>query len=135
MLTISLSLNILVLLPVVAGLIGDATWARAAFGVRSPARGILTSVYLAILIASIALLALNFTVPDRAAGPAIGLLTVQVIYKVLSPFLVGDAGHPVVRSNLAIAAVHTLTLIRPHPHYVVVAEPRPTDLPNVTRHV
>ena len=54
MLTISLSLNILVLTPVVTGLIGDAGWARAAFGLRSPARGILTSVYLAILSASVA---------------------------------------------------------------------------------
>lgn len=111
MLTISLSLNILVLLPVVAGLIGDARWTRAAFGVRSPARGILTSVYLAILVASVVLLILNLTAPGRATGPALGLLAVQVIYKVLSPLLVGDAGNPVVRSNLAIAAVHMITLI------------------------
>ena len=110
MLTISLSLNILVLVPVVAGLIGDASRTRAVFGLRSPARDILTSVYLAILSASAVLLTLNLTSPDRAAGPALGLLAVQVTYKVLSPLLVGDPGNPVIRSNLAVAAVHTVTL-------------------------
>jgi hypothetical protein len=110
MLTISLSLNILVLVPVVAGLIGDASWTGTVFGLRSPARDILTSVYLAILSASAVLLTLNLTSPDLAAGPALGLLAVQVIYKVLSPMLVGDPGNPVIRSNLAVAAVHTVTL-------------------------
>lgn len=115
MLVVSLILNILVLVPVTTGLLRQSPWATEAFGPRSPARGILTAVYLAILITSVMLLAAVLAGIDTVIAPAATLLTLQVIYKALSPFTVGHWHHPVVLSNLAIALVHsvTLTLIAP----------------------
>jgi hypothetical protein len=104
MMTVSLVLNILVLVPVCAGLLTGAVWADAAYGPASPARGILLSVYLAILLLSAGLLI--HQVPAAVAA----LLLVQVIYKATTPLTVGSFGHPVVMANLAIVAVHAVTL-------------------------
>ena len=38
------------------------------------------------------------------------LLMVQIIYKLITPFAVGNLSNPVVVSNLAIAAFHSVTL-------------------------
>lgn len=108
---VSLLLNIAVLVPVVASLLGDATWTRDAFGPKTPARGILLAVYLAILIASVALLVGVLADASPAVlGALAGLLAVQVLYKVMTPFTVGSVRNPVVVSNLGIAAVHLVTL-------------------------
>ena len=101
---ISLILNIVVLVPIVVLMalktkIVDDTW-----GPFTAARGILWSMYFAILVVSIALLFLP--IPAFVAA----LLSVQVIYKITTPFTVGRIGHPVVISNLAISAVHIATL-------------------------
>lgn len=111
MLLISLTLNVLVLVPVTTGMLRRAGWATEAYGSRSPARGILTAVYLAILIASGMLLGAVLAGVDAAVVPAATLLTLQVIYKTLSPFTVGPWRHPVVLSSLAIAFVHVVTLV------------------------
>lgn len=100
----SLSLNIAVLVPVCTSLLLKADWAVSAYGAETPARGILLSIYLAILLCSIGLL--FKPLPAMVAA----LLLVQVIYKVTTPFTVGSLGNPVVISNLAIAAFHSLTL-------------------------
>ncbi len=100
----SLALNIAVLVPVCFGLLTNASGSVAAFGPATPARGILLSVYLAILICSAGLL--FKPVPAMVAA----LLLVQVIYKVTTPFTVGSFTHPVVMSNLGIAAFHCITL-------------------------
>jgi hypothetical protein len=100
----SLGLNILVLVPVCYGLLRDAAWTLSAYGPDAPARGILLSVYLAILICSAGLLVRP--VPSMVAA----LLVVQIVYKVSTPFTVGSFGHPVVISNLSIAAFHCLTV-------------------------
>ena len=104
MITASLLLNIAVLVPVCTGILRDADWARAAYGPRSPARGILLSIYLAILGVSALLLARPL--PQAVAA----LLVVQIIYKVTTPFTVGTLRNPVVVSNLLIAAVHVVTV-------------------------
>jgi hypothetical protein len=39
-----------------------------------------------------------------------GLLLMQVVYKLTTPFTVGTFGNPVVVSNLVIAALHSVTL-------------------------
>ena len=104
MITLSLLLNIAVLVPVTGSIMGHAGWVEAAFGPASPARGILLSVYLAILLCSGALLLKP--VPAMVAA----LLLVQVIYKLTTPFTVGSFTNPVVLSNLAIAAFHSGTL-------------------------
>jgi hypothetical protein len=100
----SLALNILVLVPVSYGLLSNASGSVSAFGVDTPARGILLSVYLAILLCSVGLV--FKPVPLMVAS----LLLVQIVYKLTTPFTVGSFGHPVVMSNLAIAAFHCMTL-------------------------
>lgn len=110
MLVVSLTLNVLVLVPVIIGLLRQSGWATEAYGSRSPARGILMAVYLAILIASGVLLGAVLAGVDTVVVPAASLVTLQVIYKVLSPFTVGQWRHPVVLSNLAIALVDVVTL-------------------------
>ncbi len=44
LITLSLSLNIAILIPVCIGLLANAAWTRKAYGERSPARGILLSI-------------------------------------------------------------------------------------------
>jgi hypothetical protein len=101
---ISLAINIAVLVPVCLGLLNKADWTLAAYGPDAPARNILLSVYLAILICSVGLL--FKPIPFMVAA----LLLVQIIYKFTTPFTVGSFAHPVVISNLGIAAFHSLTL-------------------------
>ena len=118
MILVSLLLNILVLIPVVAVLVlstrrGIDARARFPWGVRTPARDILLAIYVSILVVSIALL-----VAVAVSGPslviesaAVALFAVQIVYKVLTAILVRDAlRNPVVLSNLGIAAVHAVTV-------------------------
>ncbi len=103
-LTLSLLLNIFVLIPVCIGLITNADCAVSAYGDPSPARNILLSVYLSIALISVLLLML------RDPKMVMGLLLVQVTYKLTTPMTVGTLGHPVVVSNLLVAAAHSVTL-------------------------
>ena len=100
----SLGLNILVLLPVCFGLMSRADWTLAAYGPDAPARSILLSVYLAILVCSAALVLKP--IPAMVAA----LLLVQIVYKFSTPFTVGSFVNPVVISNLGIAVFHSITL-------------------------
>lgn len=109
MLLVSLSLNILVLVPVLFALSANGAAAKGAWGADTPARRILAAIYAAILSMSALLLVLLLLGHDVLAS-ARALLAVQVIYKLLTAPLVG-LRNPVVRSNLAIAAVHTVTLV------------------------
>ena len=82
MLYVSLLLNVAVLIPVCLGLARGARWADEAWGSPGPARGILLSIYAAILILSVLLLLLGQPLP---AAP---LLAVQILYKLMAPFIV-----------------------------------------------
>jgi len=104
----SLCVNVLVLVPVCGALLGDGPRAREAWGPASAARGILGSIYGAILVVSLGLL-VNF---DGATARA--LFAVQVLYKLTTPFTVGRLRHPVVLSNLVIAALHAASLVVLH---------------------
>jgi hypothetical protein len=104
MIYVSLAINILVLIPIVVLMamkspIVDKTW-----GVFTPARGILMSIYLSILVVSV------FLLFNPAPAFVAALLLVQVVYKLTTPFTVGKLSHPVVISNLVISAVHIVTL-------------------------
>ena len=103
MIILSLLLNVAVLVPVTGSIILRAGWVEAAYGPASPARGILLSIYLAILVASVVIL--FHPLPQVVAA----LLAVQVLYKITTPFT-ASWRNPVVLSNLAIAAVHAITL-------------------------
>lgn len=102
--TVSLLLNMAVLLPVCIGMARDAGWTSECYGGSAPARGILLAVYGAIFMLSAALLV--FPRPEMIAA----LLLMQLLYKIATPFTVGTLRNPVVLSNLAIAAVHAVTL-------------------------
>ena len=104
MVTLSLLLNLAVLVPVTYGIISEAGWVGEAYGPASPARGILLALYIAILVGSASLL--FKPVPEMVAM----LLALQIIYKVMTPFTVGSLANPVVVSNLAIAAFHSVTI-------------------------
>ncbi len=104
LITISLLVNVAVLIPVCAGLLTDASWAQLAYGPSSAGRSILLSVYMAIGFASAVLL---FVRDPRFVAM---LLIVQVVYKVTTPMTVGSFTQPVVVSDLLIAALHTATL-------------------------
>jgi hypothetical protein len=101
---LSLILNIAVLVPIVVLMVVKSPLVDTAWGSFTAARGILLSIYFAILVASIVLLLLPVTAFIAA------LLSVQVIYKVTTPFTVGTFRNPVVISNLVISAVHIVTL-------------------------
>ncbi len=75
------------------------------YGSDSPARGILLSVYLAILVVSTWLLI--FKRDPMLVAP---LLLVQVIYKLTTPFTVRSFSNPVVVSNIFFAGLHLVTL-------------------------
>lgn len=101
---LSLLLNILVLIPVCSGILFNSFWTVDSYGVDTPARGILLSIYLAILISSIILI---FKFDPKFV---MALLTVQIIYKLLSPFMVGSFTNPVIISNIFIALFHIVSV-------------------------
>ena len=105
MIYISLAVNILVLVPIVVLMAIKSPLVDHAWGAFTAARGILMSIYLAILLASVVLL----FVP--VATFIVALLSVQVIYKLTTPFTVGTFKNPVVISNLVISVVHIATLV------------------------
>ncbi len=104
LLMVSLVVNVAVLVPVSVVLFRDGPAAQSTWGPRSPGRQILLAIYLSILTLSAGLLVWT---DARMAG---GLLLAQVVYKVLTPLTVGSLKHPVVLSNLGIAALHVVTL-------------------------
>ena len=101
---LSLILNILVLIPVCLGVLLKANWVEESFGIETPARGILLSIYLAILIFSAVLL---FKFDPKMV---MALLSVQIVYKLLSPIMVGTITNPVIISNIFIAAFHSYSV-------------------------
>ena len=103
---LSLILNILVLIPVCSGLLLRANWVEESFGIETPARGILLSIYLAILILSAVLL---FKFDPKFV---LALLSVQIVYKLLSPIMVGTLTNPVIISNLFIALFHSYSVFK-----------------------
>jgi hypothetical protein len=104
MIYVSLAVNILVLIPIIVLMLLRSPVIDTAWGSYSQARGILMSIYFAILVVSLLLL---FT---PAPEFVFALLLVQVIYKVTTPLTVGIK-NPVVISNLLIAALHVFTLL------------------------
>ena len=109
MLILSLLLNIAVTFTVAATLF-TARRGDAPFGPDTPARRILACIYVTIGGASLVFLALILVGQREAAiAGAVTLLSVQIAYKLGTLLAVGP-WNPVVLSNLAIAAVHGVTL-------------------------
>lgn len=104
MLSLSLILNIAVLIPICYLMITNNFRMVKTLGEYNPARGILLAMYISILIGSIFLL----IAPDKKF--IIALLAIQIVYKFLTPFTVKTIKHPFVISNILIALFHVLTL-------------------------
>jgi hypothetical protein len=119
LMTICLIINIVVLVPVTYQILCGSDRISVVLGDRCPARDILLSVYLSILITSLGLLVLLFleSTSLEAKWMAVGLLTVQIIYKFLTTILVEGGTppklkfNPVVASNMAIATVQLCTVL------------------------
>lgn len=110
MVYVSHAVNVVVLCAVCAALLRNDPTMEAAFGPASPARGILTCVYLAILLTSLyALVRAGFGAPHVALNIALVLFPLQILYKTATAFVVGT-DNPVVITNLAISALHAVTL-------------------------
>ena len=111
MLTLSLVLNAVIVFPVSIALFQDRPGMEAAFGAQSDARSILASVYLAIgLVSAAAIAGLAAGWGEIIRPMAIGLLTMQIVYKIITVWSVGLAS-PVVQTNLLVVLVHTLTVV------------------------
>jgi hypothetical protein len=104
MVRLSLGLNIAVLIPVCTVLILNLTPFVDEWGPATPARGILLSIYVSILVLSIG------SWMQKNPMLVAPLLAMQVCYKVMTPITVGTITNPVVISNLVIAIVHGITL-------------------------
>lgn len=76
------------------------------FGPDSPSRRILSCLYLAIALVSIAGLA----IPQFRLPIVFVLFPLQIIYKLLTLVIVRDLRNPVPWSNLAISALHGVSL-------------------------
>ncbi len=105
LITISLAVNIVVLIPIVILMLIKSPLVDHAWGTFTAARGILLSMYGTILVMSCALIVMP--IPAFVAA----LLLVQVIYKITTPFTVGSITNPIVISNLLVAAFHGATLL------------------------
>jgi len=106
MLSLSLLLNIVVLIPICYLMITNNFRMVKTLGEFNPARGILLAMYTSILIASVYLL----FAPDKKY--IIALLSIQIVYKFLTPFTVKTIKHPFVISNILIALFHVLTIYK-----------------------
>ena len=111
----SLVVNVAVLVPVCLSLsaYGGSEPVVYAWGPPTAGRGILLSIYFAILVASVLLLGLKASCAGAGEAAvehmAAALLATQVLYKVTTPATAG-ASNPVAISNLAISAVHATSL-------------------------
>lgn len=111
MVYISHAANVLILIAVCTALWRGDTGMDDAFGPDSPARRILACVYFPILLASLyALMRAGFGAPQIAVQIAMALFPPQIAYKLATAFAVGT-DNPVVVTNLAVVALHTVTLV------------------------
>ena len=104
MIRISLGVNILVLTPIVFGMALGSPIIDRAWDEFTASRGILASIYFALLVLS------SFLIIKTIPVFVVPLLATQVIYKITTPFTVGTLLNPVVISNLGIAVLHLVTL-------------------------
>jgi NhaP-type Na+/H+ or K+/H+ antiporter len=106
---VSLSLNIIVLIPICCLILFNKDAAEFPYDGNTASRQILFCVYLAILLLSVALLiARSYLAPNNTAVGT--LLTLQIVYKVLSVGFVTNPINPVKWSNLGIAFFHSWTM-------------------------
>ncbi|MEI8223804.1 MAG: hypothetical protein WCG20_01635 [bacterium] len=79
---------------------------KKVFGDVTPARQILSSLYMAIAVASFVALAL----PQYGIAIALVLFPIQILYKLSTLVTVSSKSNPVIWCNLAISIVHAISL-------------------------
>ncbi|MEL6451715.1 MAG: hypothetical protein AAFQ19_10680 [Pseudomonadota bacterium] len=109
MLVAVLSLNLLILGPVIAGLLSGGAGMAVIFGPDTPARMILLCVYAAIALVSAALIGLHAVGHGWAVPMTFALFAVQITYKLATVVAVG-VGNPVVVTNLVVVAVQVIAI-------------------------
>lgn len=114
MVRISLAVNIVVLIAVCTVLVAYGNSERVVFvwGPPTASRGILLSIYFAILFVSLFLLRLHVYCVDLEVPiehMVAALLATQILYKITTPATAGIT-NPVALSNLGISVLHAFTL-------------------------
>lgn len=102
--------NCLIVFPVATAMLRGTPQMVPVFGPDSVARRLLASVYLGIggvSLGALALMALGWS--EAATSIAFGLFPMQIAYKALTLIAVG-LDSPVVRVNLAVILLHSVTL-------------------------
>lgn len=110
MLVAALSLNIAILAPVVWALGSGSPGMDVALGPKTDARLILTCVYGAIAMASIALIALHSVAHPWAIPMTLALFGVQISHKLTTIWVVG-VSNPVVMTNIVVIVVQIVAIL------------------------
>lgn len=105
----ALGLNVVILCPVIMGLLSSAPFNPEAFGPKTPALMILTSIYCSIAVVSIGLIGLHLLGSTWAVPMTVALFLVQIIYKSITVPLVG-IGNVVVLTNVVVIVVQVIVL-------------------------
>ncbi|MEO0379974.1 MAG: hypothetical protein AAF252_06855 [Pseudomonadota bacterium] len=109
MLVAALVFNLVILVPVIWGLSTGFAGMDAAFGPDGAARRVLTCVYGAIALASVALIALHSVAHPWAVPMTLALFGVQISYKLGTVWAVGF-GNPVVITNVIVVVVQIIAI-------------------------
>ena len=104
--TISHVINVLVAGLMALLLIIDERHMEKVFGKNTPARQILSSLYMAIAVASLVAL----VAPQYSIGIALVLFPIQIFYKLSTLITVSSKKNPVIWWNLVISIVHAVSL-------------------------
>ena len=105
----ALAFNVIVLVPVISVLMLGLSPADQVFGPITEGRQILTSIYIAIAIVSVALIVMHLKQMAWAMPMSVALFAVQITYKITTVPMVGIL-NPVVITNLVVVAVQLLVL-------------------------
>lgn len=104
--TISHIINVLVAGVMSVLLITNERHMEKVFGGNTPARQILSSLYMAIAVASLVAL----VAPQYSIGVALVLFPIQILYKISTLITVSSKNNPVIWWNLVISIVHVVSL-------------------------
>jgi uncharacterized membrane protein len=107
--TLALAFNIIVLVPVVSALLLGLPQTEQSFGPTTEGRSILISIYMAIAIVSVALIAMHLKRLAWAMPMTVALFAVQITYKLITVPMAG-LSNSVVISNLVVVVVQVLAL-------------------------
>lgn len=104
--TVSHLINVLIAGVMALLLMVDEHHMKRVFGDSTPARQILSSLYMAIAVASFVAL----IVPQYSIAIALVLFPIQILYKLSTLVTVSSKNNPVIWCNFGISIVHAASL-------------------------